>query len=68
MVGNFRGSNFRGLGNSDDFVGLYFRGVSLSYNYYTVIFVDKQRVQYKIHENLNPTKITNHMVSSKLCM
>ena len=26
-IGNFRGSNFRGLGSSDDFMGLYFHGV-----------------------------------------
>ena len=28
MVCNFRGSNFCGLGSLDDFVGLYFRGIS----------------------------------------
>ena len=27
MIDKFRGSNFRGLGNSDNFVGLYFCGV-----------------------------------------
>ena len=27
MVGNFHGYNFHGLGSSDNFVSLYFRGV-----------------------------------------
>lgn len=35
---------------------LYFRGISLSY---MLRFIDKT---HEIHENFNPTKITNHMV------
>ena len=54
----FVGLVFRDLRSSDNFVGLYFRT-----NHSYVKFCNRA---HEIHENLNPTEITNHTVFEAL--
>ena len=62
VVGNFCGLTFCGLESSDDFVGLYFHDLSLSYTATKFSKFSWINRVHKIHENLNPTKITDHTV------
>ena len=55
----FVGLIFCGLKSSDNFVGLYFRGVPTIISYIAEIQISRV---HEIHENLNPTEITNHTV------
>ena len=69
-VGNFRGSNFSWFGELRQFHGFIF--LWCAYSNHLVIWLKYSNFSWinrvhEIHENLNPMKITNHMVAILYC-